>query len=136
MPVPRAVARWSKASLNRLTVHIAPWMPGLGVIIHRGRNSGRRHQTPVRVFPARDGYLFVLTYGPGCDWARNILAAGGCELHTRRRTIQLASPRLVHDERRRGIRPVERQVLRVIGVADFLTLTTAPAAASTLGQPH
>jgi hypothetical protein len=35
---------------------------------------------------------------------------------------------LVHDENRRGIRPVERQVLRLIGVADFLSLKTASAA--------
>jgi hypothetical protein len=47
---------------------------------------------------------------------------------TRGRTVRLVSPRLVHDENRRGIRPVERQVLRLIGVADFLSLKTAAAA--------
>ena len=47
---------------------------------------------------------------------------------TRGRTIRLVSPRLVHDGHRHGIRPVERQVLRLIGVADFLSLKTAPAA--------
>jgi hypothetical protein len=30
------------------------------------------------------------------------------------------------DESRRGIRPVERQVLRLIGVADFLSVKTVP----------
>jgi hypothetical protein len=39
----------------------------------------------------------------------------------------LSEPHLFHDETRRDIRPLERQVLRVIGVADFLSLTTAPA---------
>ena len=34
--------------------------------------------------------------------------------------------RLVHDESRRGIRPFERQVLRLIGVADFLAVKAAP----------
>ena len=47
----------------------------------------------------------------------------------------LVSPRLFHDESRRDIRPVERQVLRAIGVADFLSLKTAPAAAATPRQP-
>jgi deazaflavin-dependent oxidoreductase (nitroreductase family) len=128
MPIPRTVGRWNKAGLNRLTRHVAPWMPGLGLVIHRGRRSGRRYETPVNVFPAEDGYVFALTYGPDTDWARNVLAAGGCELRTRGRTVRLVSPRLYHDEDRRGIRPFERQVLRVLNVADFLALKSAPAA--------
>jgi hypothetical protein len=72
--------------------------------------------------------VFALTYGPDTDWVKNVLAAGGCELRTRGRTIRLTSPRLFHDEARRDIRPLERQVLRVIGVADFLSAKTAPAA--------
>ena len=78
--------------------------------------------------PAADGYLLALTYGPDSDWVKNVLAAGGCELVTRGRTVRLVSPQLVHDENRRGIRPLERQVLRLIGVADFLSLKIAPAA--------
>jgi hypothetical protein len=35
------------------------------------------------------------------------------------------SPRLYRDETRRGIRPGERQILRLIGVADFMAHTTA-----------
>lgn len=82
------------------------------------------------------GYAFALTYGPGTDWVKNVLAAGSCELRTRGRTVQLVSPRVLHDESRRAIRPFERQVLRVLGVADFLTLKTAPAAATSPGQPR
>ena len=133
MPIPRIVGRWNKAGLNRITRHIAPWAPGLGVVVHRGRRSGRRYQTPVNVFPAGDGYVFALTYGPDTDWVRNVLAAGGCERHTRGHVIQLVSPRLFHDPARRGIRPVERRVLRILGVADFLSLQatgSAPAAPS------
>jgi deazaflavin-dependent oxidoreductase (nitroreductase family) len=130
MPIPRIVRQWNKAGLNRATKHIAPWTPGFGVVIHRGRRSGRRYQTPVNVFATEDGYLFALTYGPDTDWVKNVLAAGGCELRTRGRTIELASPRLYHDESRAGIRPLERQVLRIIGVADFLSLKTTSATAS------
>jgi deazaflavin-dependent oxidoreductase (nitroreductase family) len=126
VPIPKAVRRWNKAGLNRVTRHVAPLIPGFGVVIHRGRRSGRQYRTPVNVFPAEDGYIFALTYGPDTDWVRNVLAAGGCELRTRRRTIQLVSPRLFHDESRRAIRPLERQVLRVIGVTDFLSLKAAP----------
>jgi deazaflavin-dependent oxidoreductase (nitroreductase family) len=134
MPIPRVVGRWNKAGLNRVTKRVFPWMPGLGVVIHRGRRSGNVYQTPVNVFATEDGYVFALTYGPDTDWVKNVLAAGGCELRTRRRVIRLTSPRLFHDEARRGIRPLERQALRVIGVADFLSLETAPAATPATGQ--
>ena len=134
MPIPKAVGRWNKAGLNRVTRHIAPWMPGLGVIVHRGRRSGRSYQTPVNVFSAGDGYVVALTYGSDSDWVKNVLAAGGCELRTRGQIIQLGSPRLFHDESRSSIRPVERQVLRILNVADFLSLTPAPASTTERSQ--
>ncbi len=86
------------------------------------------------MFAVQDGYVLALTYGPDTDWVKNILAAGGCELRTRGRRIQVTAPRLYHDETRQGIRPVERQVLRAIRVADFLSLTTTSAAAPATGQ--
>jgi deazaflavin-dependent oxidoreductase (nitroreductase family) len=127
MPIPRAVRQWNKVGLNRVTRHVAPRLPGLGVVVHRGRRSGRVYQTPVNVFAADDGYVLALTYGADTDWVKNVLAAGGCELRTGGRVIPMTAPRLFQDESRRGIRPPERQVLRVMGVADFLSLTTAPA---------
>jgi deazaflavin-dependent oxidoreductase (nitroreductase family) len=131
VPIPRIVGQWYKAGLNRVTRHIARRTPGFGVVIHRGRRSGREYQTPVNVFATEDGYVLALTYGPDTDWVKNVLAADECELQTRGRDIRLVSPRLFHDETRRAIRPLERQVLRVLGVADFLSLKTAPAT----GQP-
>ena len=35
MPIPVRVARWNKVGLNRAVRHIAPWMPGLGLVVHR-----------------------------------------------------------------------------------------------------
>lgn len=134
MPIPRAVRRWNKAGLNRVTKHVAPRVPGFGVVVHRGRRSGRSYETPVNVFPAENGYAFALTYGADTDWVKNVLAAGGCELHTRGHALQLASPRLFHDQSRRGIRPVERQVLRILGVADFLALEIVPTASAASGD--
>ena len=128
MPIPRIVRRWNKAGLNKVTRRVAPWMPGLGVVIHRGRRSGRVYQTPVNVFATEDGYVLALTYGPDTDWVKNVLAAGWCGLMTRGRVISLTSPRLFRDETRRDIRPLERQVLRIISVADFLSLKVGPAA--------
>jgi deazaflavin-dependent oxidoreductase (nitroreductase family) len=130
MPIPLAVGKWNKAGLNRITRHLAPWAPGMGLIVHRGRRSGRRYETPVQVFGVDDGYVIALTYGPAADWTKNVLAAGGCELRTRGRTVQLTEPRLYRDETRQRIRPAERQMLRLLHVSDFLELKTAAAAAA------
>jgi deazaflavin-dependent oxidoreductase (nitroreductase family) len=124
MPIPKRVARWNKIGLNRVVKHVAPQVPGLGVVVHRGRRSGRQYQTPVNVFRDADGYIIALTYGPDADWVKNVQAAGGCELKTRGRVLRMEQPRVYRDETRRGIRPVERQALRLIGVADFLSLKT------------
>lgn len=126
MPIPKVVGRRNKAGLNRVMRHIAPWMPGLGLVIHCGRRSGRRYETPVNVFRTEDGYLMALTYGPDTDWVRNVMAACGCDLRTRGHTVHLGSPRLFRDENRSAIRPLERLLLRLIGVADFLSLMTVP----------
>lgn len=125
MPIPKVVARWNKAGLNKVTRRIAPWMPGFGVVVHQGRRSGRHYETPVNVFTDGDQYIIALTYGPDSDWVKNVLAAGGCELRTRGRAIKLSSPRLFHDDNRPGIGPLQRQALRALRVADFVTLTPA-----------
>ncbi len=122
MPIPKQVARWNKAGLNRVVRRIAPWMPGLGVVVHRGRRSGSAYRTPVEVFQARDGFIIALTYGADTDWLRNVQAAGGGELRTRGLVFQVSEPRVYHDEERTGIRPPERQLLRLLGVADFVHL--------------
>ena len=124
MPIPSRVARWNKVGLNRITRHVAPWMPGFGLVVHRGRRSGREYQTPVNVFQADDGFVIALTYGADTDWVKNVQAAGGCELRTRGRVLRVGSPRVYHDETRHGIRPLEREMLRLLGVADFLSVKT------------
>jgi deazaflavin-dependent oxidoreductase (nitroreductase family) len=129
MPIPLAVGKWNKAGLNRVTRLIAPWAPGMGLIVHSGRRSGRQYETPVQVFPTADGYVIALTYGPAADWTKNVLAAGGCELRTRGRTVQLTEPRLCQDDTRQRIRPAERQMLRLLHVSDFLELKTVSAPA-------
>lgn len=126
MPLPQWLARANKSGLNRVVEHIAPWAPGFGLVVHTGRKSGRRFQTPVMVFRAEggDGYVIALTYGRDTQWVKNVMAAGGCELHAGGRTMRMGSPRIYHDEARAGIRPFERRVLTLLNVADFLSLTT------------
>lgn len=124
MPLPKALGRLNRVGLNRVTGRIAPRLPGLGVVIHRGRRSGRVYRTPVNVFAQPGGYVFALTYGAGTDWVRNVQAAGGCELETRGHRVRLVEPRLYRDETRAAIRVPERYMLRLMGVSEFLALKT------------
>ena len=55
-------------------------LPSFGVVIHRGRKSGREYHTPVNVFRRGDAYLFFLTYGSDVEWVKNVLASGSCTL--------------------------------------------------------
>jgi deazaflavin-dependent oxidoreductase (nitroreductase family) len=124
VPLPRWLARANKVGLNRVVKHVAPWLPTLGLVVHRGRKSGRRYETPVMVFRDGNRFLIALTYGgEHTEWVKNVVAAGGCELRTGGRVYEMGSPRVYQDESRSGIRPLERQVLRLLGAAEFLSLT-------------
>jgi deazaflavin-dependent oxidoreductase (nitroreductase family) len=119
----------NKLALNKVTRQLAPWLPGLGVVVHRGRASGKQYRTPVNVFPRPGGrYVLALTYGPDTDWVKNVLAGGGCELITRGTHLELTAPRLFHDESRHEIRAVERSILGLLRVYDFLELHAVPDA--------
>jgi deazaflavin-dependent oxidoreductase (nitroreductase family) len=121
MPAPRWVARANKAGLNRVTKFVAPWAPGWAVVVHRGRKSGRTFRTPLWAFRRPDGYVIALTYGSDADWVRNVLAAGGCELETRRHRYQVNDPRVYRDENATDMPAFIRFMLRrVIKAPEFL----------------
>ena len=122
MAVPKGVARFNKRVTNHVTNHIAGWMPGFAIVSHVGRRSGKSYRTPVNVFRDRDRYVFALTYGADADWVRNVIAAGGCEIRTRRRSIGLGDPELFTDRTRRHVPIPARWILRVIRVDEFLAL--------------
>jgi len=42
---------------------VAGWLPAFGIVIHRGRKTGRLYETPVNVFRRGEDYVFFLTYG-------------------------------------------------------------------------
>jgi deazaflavin-dependent oxidoreductase (nitroreductase family) len=121
VPLPRSLAEVNRRFTNRVTRHIAGWAPGFAIVCHVGRRSGRCYRTPVNVFRRGGGYRFALTYGEG-EWVRNVLAAGSCEIRTRRRTIRLTDPRLFRDPRRAGIPIPTRWVLAAVDVDEFLEM--------------
>lgn len=137
MPLPRSVARLNRSVTNRILGPLAPYLPAFGVVIHRGRTSGRLYRTPVNVFRRPDGFVIALTYGATSDWVRNVLAHGGCLLETRGRIYELTSPRLIHDPTWHYVPGMLRLVGRLGHVTDFLELTLAaiPARPASPGHP-
>jgi deazaflavin-dependent oxidoreductase (nitroreductase family) len=126
MPLPGWLASFNRRVTNRVTLTVAGQLPGLGIVTHAGRTSGKRYRTPVNVFRHGNLYAIALTYGADRDWVRNVVAAGGCELKAGGRTIRLHDPRIVVDESRSHVPGPLRPVLGVLGVSQFMELTEVP----------
>ena len=125
MPLSKRVAHFNKRVTNRVTRRFAWWLPGFAIVTHVGRRSGRRYRTPVNVFRSDGRYVFALTYGRESDWVRNVLAAGTCEVETRRSTVTLTNPELFTDPTRRHVPHAVRRALGALHVDDFLAMDPA-----------
>jgi deazaflavin-dependent oxidoreductase (nitroreductase family) len=119
MPLPRALARFNKSLSNHVLGVFAPYVPGFGIVVHRGRKSGKEYRTPVNVFRADGGYTFALTYGRG-DWVQNVIAAGSADLRTRRRCVHVIGPRLFVDKQREEVPKPVALILGLLDVDEFL----------------
>jgi deazaflavin-dependent oxidoreductase (nitroreductase family) len=90
----RRIAHFNKRIVNPIQRQWADRLPPWAVVVHHGRISGRRYETPV-VAHLHDGQVVIaLFYGADADWVRNVMAAGGGELIRRRRTRALTDPRI------------------------------------------
>ena len=111
--------------VNPATRVVAGWVPGFGILLYRGRTSGKAYRTPMNVFRRGDEYVFALTYGPDAQWVRNILAAGECGTRTMGRELRLVEPRLEHDPRLRAMPFFVRPFLRFMRVTELLRMRIA-----------
>lgn len=91
MPMPRWWGHINKRAFNPRAVAGGKWP----VLTHVGRASGTTYRTPLDAHPVEGGYLFVLVYGSGSDWVRNILASGSARLRVEGRDMELTAPRVV-----------------------------------------
>ena len=103
-------------------------MPMFAVINHQGRRSGRSYSTPIGARKTADGFIIPLTFGKQADWFRNVQAAGGCVIRWKDTDYTLVEPEVVDwTTARSAFYPLERVVLPVIGIAQFVQLRNAPA---------
>ncbi len=94
MPMPRWWAHLNKRVFNPIELRrgVRP------VLTHVGRSSGATHRTPLEALPVAGGYVFLLVYGSGSDWVRNVLASGHARLTIAGDDIELTAPRLISEE--------------------------------------
>ena len=52
----------------------------IGTLEHVGRKSGTRRLTPIHPVVVPDGMRIVVPLAERSEWARNVLAAGGCQI--------------------------------------------------------
>jgi deazaflavin-dependent oxidoreductase (nitroreductase family) len=111
---------------NPIARRFAGHLPGFAILVYVGRTSGRTYRTPINVFKHDDDYVFALTYGADVQWVKNVVAAGGCDMETRGRTIRLTDPRLIVDPAGRLMPVPVRLFLRLMGVTEFLLMRAVP----------
>jgi deazaflavin-dependent oxidoreductase (nitroreductase family) len=103
-------------------------LPLFAVIQHRGRRSGRVYATPVGARPTADGFVVPLTFGAGADWFRNVQAGGGCVIRWKGAEYAVVDPEVVDwATARPAFYPVERVLMPLIGIEQFVRLRHAPA---------
>ncbi|WP_374610612.1 nitroreductase family deazaflavin-dependent oxidoreductase [Gordonia sp. (in: high G+C Gram-positive bacteria)] len=91
----RLVAVLNKHATNRIVLLWVGRVPGMAVIEHDGRRSGRRYRTPVMALASGRDFWVVLNYGAGSDWVANVLAARGASIRHRGRRCQIGDVRVL-----------------------------------------
>lgn len=91
MPMPMWVAQVNKRLFNKLELKRGK----RPVLTHVGRSSGKTYRVPLDAHRVDNGFIFILMYGSGSDWVRNVLAAGTASLRIGGEEFDLVSPTVV-----------------------------------------
>jgi hypothetical protein len=120
----RRVRLFNRSVTNRLQRRSAG-RPGSSASLmrHRGRTSGRAHETPLVPFPIEGGFVIPLPYGTDTDWLKNVLAHGSAVLVTDGRTYDVDRPEVIPtDTVGDAFPPSEKRTHRMFGVTHCVRL--------------
>jgi deazaflavin-dependent oxidoreductase (nitroreductase family) len=103
----------------------------IGPLEHIGRKSGNRRLTPVHPEPTPEGYRVMVPLGAQSEWARNVVAAGGCRLQLHGQIYELAEPRLIPASEVTDLPRIVRAVMAALRF-QYLSLRTVSVKPGTL----
>ena len=129
-PTARRVVRFAAGLVNPLTLLVAGrrWMPIVGVLIHRGRASGRVYSTPLGMRHLGDSFVMPLTFSESAAWYRNIRATGWGVVRYMGREYTLVSPEVIDYAAAAPAFPrYELLQFRIIGINEYLRMRQAPS---------
>lgn len=87
----------------------------IGVLEHVGRTSGVRRLTPVHPEPTADGFRVLVPLGAESQWARNVLAAGRCQMHLHEEVYDLDEPAVVSAAEEANLPWLVRRIMGSLG---------------------
>ncbi len=103
-----------------------PYGP-FAIIRHVGRKSGKTYENPIWVRRAPDGFIIVLTFGPGADWLRNLQAADRGTLYWHKREYVFQPPVFVDAKTANAALPaLIKFALGLQGTFQYVKLTDWP----------
>ena len=73
---------------------VAKRLPGFTVINHRGRSSGTPYETIVTSYRKGNVLAVLLAHGK-TNWVKNVLAAGGADVHLFTGDVKITNPRVL-----------------------------------------
>lgn len=94
MLVPPALENFQIKYINPLMTPISKKLPGMSVITHTGRTSGKRYETPVTSYRKGTTLAIGLIHGK-TNWVKNVLAAGQADIRVSGTDLHLVNPRVI-----------------------------------------
>jgi hypothetical protein len=102
------------------------WFKLYGLLVHRGRTSGREYRIAVVVRPFEDGFVIPMPFGERTQWAKNVVAAGGAHIVWNGRSYDVTSPELIDSETAwPAFSGAQRAAVGRVGMTTFMRLRIA-----------
>ena len=133
--------RLGRRSVGEVLLWILYWHPHIR-IAHRGRVTGRLHQTIVEVIrfdPRRNEWLVAAMFGPRSDWYRNLWQSPAVEVEVRGETFQPTQRMLPDDAAQRELDDYRRRNpiwSRIAGLLIGRPFTAASMPVVAFGDPR
>jgi F420H(2)-dependent quinone reductase len=104
------------------------WFTLYGLLIHRGRTSGREYRTPLVIRPIEGGFVIPMPFGESTQWARNLLAAERAEIVWNGRSYEIDTPEVIDEVAAApALNRAQRAGIERFGIRAFMQVRIAGA---------